>query len=110
MGEKEAFEKAYGTDRPLGVFIRAIVGLDRNAAKEAFSGLLAKSPLSANQIRFIDLIIDHLVLNGVMNLDALFEPPFTHIHDQGVSGLFAEDAEKVVSIIRQVNENAVVAT
>ena len=38
-------------------------------------------------------------------------PPFTDLNDQGLSGVFDEDAVlvKVVKIIDEINENAVVA-
>ena len=38
-GTREDFEKAFGIDKPLSYFIRNIVGLDRNAAKESFEDL-----------------------------------------------------------------------
>jgi len=40
----------------------------------------------------------------------LFEPPFTHIHDQGLLGVFDEvSAVKVIKLIDEVNQNAVAA-
>jgi type I restriction enzyme R subunit len=49
------------------------------------------------------------VRNGVMNLEALYEPPFTDMHYEGLDGVLPHHADKVVSIIKQVNENARVA-
>jgi len=38
----------------------------------------------------------------------LFEPPFTHQHDQGLLGVFDDtQASKVIFLIDQVNGNAV---
>ena len=107
-GTKEDFQQTYG-NQPLGELIRRIVGLDRKAAKEAFAEFLAEGALSADQIRFIDQIIEHLVRNGVMNLEALYEPPFTDMHYEGLDGVLPHHADKVVSIIKRVNENARVA-
>lgn len=59
-----------------------------------------------DQIRFIDQIIEHLARNGVMDLEALYEPPFTDMHYEGIDGILPEHADKVISIIRQVNANA----
>lgn len=41
----------------------------------------------------------------------LFESPFTDLHDQGLTGVFDNDADviKIVSIIDNINENATVA-
>ena len=51
------FQEAVG-QQPLGVFIRRIVGLDRHAAKAAFSEFLDNGPLSIQQQQFINTIID----------------------------------------------------
>jgi type I restriction enzyme R subunit len=102
---KEDFQQTYG-DQPLGELIRLIVGLDRNAAKQAFAEFLAEGTLTADQIRFIDQIIEHLVRNGVMHPEALYEPPFTDMHYEGLDGVLPDHADKVIAIIRRVNNNA----
>lgn len=104
-GTKEDFQQTYG-DQPLGELIRRIVGLDRPAAKDAFAAFLAEGTFSADQIRFIDQIIEYLVRNGVMSLEALYEPPFTDRHYEGLDGVFPDHADTVIAILRRVNENA----
>lgn len=106
-GTKSDFQKIYG-DRPLGYFIRSIVGLDRNAADEAFADFLSSGNLSANQNQFISLIIDFLTKNGVVNAEMLYEPPFTRFHLEGVSGIFDDiTAETIINILQKINQNAV---
>ena len=41
----------------------------------------------------------------------LYQPPFTDLNDQGISGVFNEkdDLIKIVSIIDKINENALTA-
>ncbi len=56
-GSREEFVATFGTDQPLGKLVRQVVGLDRNAAKEAFGEFLASATLTGDQIRFIDQII-----------------------------------------------------
>lgn len=108
LGSKKDYEKVYG-EKPLGEFIRSIVGLDQAAVQEAFAGFINESNLSANQVTFVDQIIRYLTTNGVMEEGMLFEPPFTNIHDQGLLGVFDENgAHKVVQLIEQLNSNAVV--
>ncbi len=108
-GTRSDFIRAYG-EEPLGFFIRSIIGLDSNAAQEAFSDFLMNSNLTANQINFIQTIIDHLTTNGTIEPKMLFESPFTNMNDQGLLGVFDEgDAYKVISIINRINENAAVA-
>lgn len=107
-GSKEQFEKAYGK-QPLGAFIRSLVGLDRAAAQEAFAEFLNEGSLNADQMTFINQIIDHLVRNGMMNPERLFEQPFTDLNPEGIAGIFPERAEKVLAVIDGVNRKAEVA-
>ena len=79
----------------LSWFVRSLVGLDRAAAQAAFSQLLNDRSLTAPQIRFVEMIIDQLTARGVMESDALYEPPFTNLHAGGPDSLFA-GKEKVI--------------
>lgn len=108
MGSREDFEKAYGKQEHLGLFIRTLVGLDREAAKQAFGDYLSRKTLTANQIRFIDQIIDYLTQNGVMDPGLLYEPPFTDYTASGLDGLFEDhDANRIVSILTEIRATAV---
>lgn len=103
---RTAYEKIYG-EKPLGVLVRSVVGLSKKAAKDAFAEFLAEAPLHPDQISFLDEVVDFLVKNGTMEPQAMFETPFTHIHDQGIVGVFGEErSKKVVKVIRRINENA----
>ena len=51
----------------LGLFIRSLVGLDREAVQAAFSDFIAGRPLTANQLEFLGTIIDHLTEQGRMD-------------------------------------------
>lgn len=48
---REDYEKIFG-EKPLGVLVRSVVGLSRNAAKTAFSNFLAEAPMHPDQITF----------------------------------------------------------
>ena len=64
--------------------------------------------LTANQIEFIDLIIDHLTERGIMDPRRLYESPFTDFDDQGVSGLFASaDVKALVQVLNEMRERVV---
>ncbi|WP_430399939.1 DEAD/DEAH box helicase family protein [Flavobacterium sp.] len=107
-GTFEDFKNEYG-DKPLGYFIRSIIGLDVKAAQEAFSYFLQTGNLRADQMTFIQNIITHLTKNGTIDPEMLFESPFTDINDRGLMGVFDDgDAHKVISIIEQINQNAVI--
>ena len=80
VGTKQDYEQEIGT-KPLGEFVREIVGLDMNAAKEAFSEYLNSTSLDSRQIYFVNQIVEYIVHNGMMkDLSVLQESPFT---DQG---------------------------
>ena len=89
----------------LGLFIRSLVGLDREAAKKALASFMEGQPFNANQIEFVDMIIDHLTENGIMEPKALYESPFTDFDDMGISGLFQEDEVKLlVHLLNDIRE------
>lgn len=95
------------TEGGLGLFIRSLVGLDRDAAKAAFADILAGDNLSANQIEFINLIIDYLTERGAMDPRRLYESPFTDLDAQGVSGLFPQAVVKrIVNALDDVRGRA----
>jgi type I restriction enzyme R subunit len=107
LAPKEAFEKAYGKQESLGLFIRKLIGLDREAAKQAFNEYLNGQVFNANQIRFVNLIIDYLTQNGAMDAGKLYEPPFTDFSASGLDGVFKEqEANRIVSILEMIRENA----
>ena len=102
---REQFEQVFGKDIRLKLFIRKLVGLDRNAAKQAFTQYLEGSNFSANQIRFVENIIDYLTQNGVMDPGLLYEPPFTDLHHKGLDGVFEDnDADQIVLLLGSFNE------
>jgi type I restriction enzyme R subunit len=107
VGSREEFILEYG-EMPLGTFIRSIVGLELSAANQLFAEFIQDTNLSADQITFIDTIISYLTTNGVIDKAMLFEPPFTDVNDQGITGVFDDaDVVKIVSLIDRVNNNAV---
>ena len=62
----------------MGEFVREIVGLDMNAAKEAFAQYLNDASLDSRQIYFVNQIVEYIVHNGMMkDLSVLQEAPFT---------------------------------
>ena len=106
LGTKEEYEHEYG-QKPLGELVREIVGLDMNAAKEAFSEYLENSNLDSRQIYFVNQIVEYIVHNGMMkDLSVLQDAPFT---DQGsIVEIFTDLGvwENIRGIIDSINENA----
>ena len=106
IGTKQDYEAEYG-NKPLGEFVREIVGLDMNAAKEAFKEYLEDTNLDSRQIYFVNQIVEYIVQNGMMkDLSVLQEAPFT---DQGsIVDIFTDLTiwMGIRRVIEQVNANA----
>ena len=104
-GTLDDFKKATGDDKPLGTFIRSLLGLDRNAALKEFSLFIENGNLSANQQKFIETIIDHFENEGVIDPGQLYESPYDTFHMEGVEGVFSDDdTSMIISIVRSINE------
>lgn len=109
VGTREDYEAEVG-QKPLGEFVREIVGLDMSAAKAAFSEYLDNVNLDSRQIYFVNQIIEYIVHNGLLkDLSVLQEPPFT---DKGsVVEVFTDVTVwmGIRKIIDQINANAIAA-
>ena len=109
VGTKQDYENEYGS-KPLGEFVREIVGLDMNAAKEAFAEYLNDASLDSNQIYFVNQTVEYIVHNGLMkDLSVLQDAPFT---DNGsIVEVFTDLSVWVgiKKIIDQINANAIAA-
>ena len=106
IGTKQDYENEIG-QKPLGEFVREIVGLDMNAAKEAFSAYLSDTNMDSRQIYFVNQIIEYIVHNGMLkDLSVLQESPFT---DQGsIVDIFTDLSVwmGIRGVIDQINANA----
>ena len=106
---REDYEAEFGK-KPLGEFVREIVGLDMSAAKEAFAKYLNDVNLDSRQIYFVNQIVEYIVHNGLMkDLSVLQEAPFT---DKGSIVEVFTGLKVWLGIrktIEQVNINAIVA-
>jgi type I restriction enzyme R subunit len=110
VGSAEDVQKAREESQGLGLFVRSLVGLDRGAAKEAFAGFLKDKSLVANQIEFVNLIIDHLTERGVIGAALLYESPFTDVTPHGPDGVFTSDqVDELIGVLNEVRQTAVAA-
>lgn len=106
-GGEEEIEQARQRSQGLGLFVRSLVGLDREAAKQAFAGFLEGRNLTSDQLEFVNLIIDHLTEHGIMEPARLYGSPFTDLTAKGPDGLFTiEQVEELVGTLRSVRASA----
>ena len=110
IGKAEYIDRAKQENESLGVFVRTLVGLDREVAKGLFNEFLASTTYNANQIDFINLIINQLVDHGIVDIGLLYESPFTDISPTGPDNLFtSEQVNRIVELLETLKSSALAA-
>lgn len=106
LGSKADYEKEYG-NTPVTKLVRKIVGLHIEAANEAFSKFLSEENLNVIQIRFVKLIVDYIVANGIIEDNrVLMEEPFRSLGS--ITTLFKDnmnDAREIMSVLTDIKNN-----
>ncbi len=110
VGAAEDLQRAANDSNGLGLFVRSLVGLDRQAAKEALAVFLNGKTWTANQIEFVNLIVNHLTERGVIDAAMLYQSPFTDLTPHGPDGLFEPaQVDLLFQILDKVRTNALAA-
>jgi len=108
LATPEHLQKAKNECNGLGLFVRSLVGLDRQAAKHALVSFISGKTLNANQIEFVNLMIDHLTEHGAMKPELLYESPFTDLNPPGPEGFFnSAQVDELVSLLGEIQARAV---
>lgn len=111
LGGPKEIARAKEVSHGLGLFVRSLIGLDREAAKQALATFLLGKTLTANQIEFINLIIDHLAEHGIIDAELLYESPFTDLTPKGPDGLFSStQIDELIDILKRITATAVVSS
>jgi type I restriction enzyme, R subunit len=109
-GSPQEIAQAANQSHGLGVFVRSLVGLDRQAATRALDRFVQGRALSGDQLLFIDMVIGHLTENGVMEASALYESPFTSVAPLGPDQLFGTaEVQDLIRVLESVEATARVA-
>ena len=107
VGDQAQIEKAAELSRGLGRFIRSLVGLDRSAVAAQFSAFVSAGTASADQLEFVDLVIEHLTEKGIMDPRLLYESPFKDIAPSGPEQVFSiERTDELFDVIDRINMSA----
>lgn len=89
--------------------LRTLVGMDSAAVAARFADFAATHQLNSQQIRFLELLKNHIRDYGTVEMKQLFEQPFTRIHGEGITGVFS-DRDQVNAIKGIVDELTVTLT
>ena len=107
VGDSADLDQAKQESQGLGLFIRSLVGMDREAAKQAFGAFLSGGTSTASQIEFINLVVDHLTEHGVMDAGLLYESPFTDINPRGPDGVFPSgQVDDLIAVLDEIRQRA----
>jgi type I restriction enzyme R subunit len=110
IGGADDINRAVEESHGVGLFVRSLIGMDRGAAKEALAGFLNGKTLSANQIEFVNVVVNRLTEHGVVEPAMLYESPFTDLTPSGPEGLFdGPEIDELISVLATVRERAVAA-
>jgi type I restriction enzyme R subunit len=110
IGNADELKRAGQETHGLGLFVRTLVGMDREAAKQSLGGFLEGKTLNASQIEFLNLIVNHLTEHGVMEAALLYESPFIDIAPQGPEALFTStQVDELVAVLARIRATAIAA-
>ena len=89
----EVLNEFYGrTAEQLHLTVREIIGLDPQAIEDHFKGFLHTHPtLTAQQVRFTNLLKNYIAQHGSIVIDTLYDVPFTSVSHEGIDGVFSPD-------------------
>ena len=109
-GGPENLRRAADDAHGLGLFVRSLVGMDRGAVMNALAHFIGDKTLTANQLEFIKLIINHITEHGFIEPAQLYESPFTDITPRGPEVLFhPQEIDKLLRILETVRATAIVS-
>jgi type I restriction enzyme, R subunit len=107
IGNERVIARASEECNGFGLFIRSLVGLERNAAKELFAEFLAEGTHTATQIQFVNEIINELTSRGVMDPVRLYDPPFSDLAPTGPEALFTDtEVDRICDLLAVIRERA----
>ena len=79
-----------------------IIGLDAQAIEEHFKSFLHAHPsLTAQQVRFMNLLQNYIAQHGSIIIEKLYDAPFSSISHEGIDGVFSPaDVGDLVAVLK----------
>ena len=101
LGTREEYEKEF-KDEPLLKLVARLVGLERSAALELFSEFLSDNSLNTQQIAFVNLVVDHVMVNGSLDKQKLNDSPFNDYGD--LASIFDGKLGIIHSMVKKIDQ------
>lgn len=99
----DVLNEFYGrTADQLDVTVREIIGLDPQAVEEHFKQFLHAHPtLTAQQVRFMNLLKNYIAQHGSIIVETLYDAPFTSVSHEGIDGVFKpDDVGELITVLK----------
>lgn len=91
----------------LQLTVRQLIGLDAQSVEDHFKAFLhAHSSLTAQQVRFMNLLKNYISEHGSITIDKLYEAPFDSVSHEGIDGVFqTTDVDSLIAVMRPFIDN-----
>ena len=99
----DVLNEFYGrTADQLHLTVREIIGLDSQSIEDHFKGFLHAHPtLTAQQVRFMNLLKNYIAQHGSIVIEKLYDAPFTSVSHKGIDGVFTEnDVDELIAVLK----------
>lgn len=101
LGSEADYQREFGQE-PLLKLVARLVGLDRSAAMELFSEFLTDNFLNTQQIAFVNLVVEHVMVNGSFEKQKFNDSPFNNYGD--LFSLFDGQIGAIQGIIKKIDQ------
>lgn len=109
-GSPEELEAATAQAQGRGLFVRSLVGMDRQAALDSLSEFIGGRTLNANQLHFVGMIVQQLTETGVVEVSSLYESPYSDAAPAGPESLFPEaEVDVLADALNRIRTSAMVS-
>lgn len=104
----DGIQNLFADTQRLELAVRRILGMNSADVDAFFMKFSQTHPrLTPTQIRFLDLLKNHIARYGLIEVEKLWEAPFTSLSSDGLSGVFQEpEQDEILAIIKQINLEA----
>jgi type I restriction enzyme R subunit len=107
--DQDVLKEFFKTATPLDYAIRSIIGMDADIVNERFVEFItAHAALTSSQISFLNLLKNYISRYGSIEIEQLYEPPFTTLHSDGLDGVFIDEdmVDELITIINAFRPKA----